>query len=150
MLVRSNAENAAIDDLCRRLKDLDSVNKQLQAEETSLDDVRILFDLVVESFESARDPLSKTAAVVHHPHFEDGIVKLRGNHVIELQELERTAVMCFQTGCENVAVPKECVSFAAQALKRRRFTQTAADEGYIDTRFILSTDNIVDCLFSKG
>lgn len=131
-------------------KKLDSVTKQLQAGDTSMAEVRVLFELVIESFEATKHRLSKNAEVVLHLHFEDGIVKVQDNQVNDLQDVEKRSVECFRAGIDIWNEPQNCLSFAAEAVQRRLLTQTTTDKGYIDTRIILPPSNIVGRLFSKA
>ena len=67
--------------------------KHLQKTQCSLDEVRILFDDVCERFPQLTPRLSSTAAIVHNPSFENGIVKVLKNREVELTQQEKTSLM---------------------------------------------------------
>ena len=57
--------------------DLESVSQRLQADATTMADVRILFDGVITRFPQLSSHLSHSAPIVHSPDFENGVVKVR-------------------------------------------------------------------------
>ena len=69
-----------IEKLCNKLQQLDEVTKLLQKDDTSLADVRCLFDTILEDFPEMECRLGTTAAIIYQPEFETAIIKvMNGN-----------------------------------------------------------------------
>lgn len=62
--------------LLLELKQLKAVNKTLQYDSTTIDDVRVLFDGVIAGFPVMEHYLSEDAAIYHSPAFETALVKV--------------------------------------------------------------------------
>ena len=71
---------------------MESINKKLQADDTTLADVRALFDHVIDSFPTATPRLQPDANIVHSPDFESGLVKLQLGNNNALSRSERIAL----------------------------------------------------------
>ena len=62
--------------LNEHLADLDSATKTLQADDTDMAVVSVLFDGVIAEHPDLAHYLAPDAAIVQHPDFESGLVKL--------------------------------------------------------------------------
>ncbi|RAW22135.1 hypothetical protein PC110_g21420, partial [Phytophthora cactorum] len=84
-----------IEKFCEQMRALESVNKKLQSEETTMADARVLFDGVLQLYPTMKSHLSKEVHIVHSPDFENGIVK--GWNGGELTEDEAAAIASLRT-----------------------------------------------------
>lgn len=89
--------------------------------------------------------------IVRHPNSERAWVKLQENREGELTKCKRTAITGLKLQGESVDqdAHTENLFLAERALKRRRLGNTSVTT-YLDTRFLLSTSNICQRLFSKA
>eukprot|EP00644_Phytophthora_capsici_P016209 jgi/Phyca11/115295/e_gw1.28.544.1 len=71
LLPRASAHRK-IERLYEELRALESVTKKLQSEDTTMADVRVLFDGVLQRYPSMDTHLSKETHIVHSPDFENG------------------------------------------------------------------------------
>lgn len=70
-------ENSKIDILCTQYSMLDSVNKELQRDPTTVADVRSVFDTIIVSFPEFRTRLSPNSSIVAIKRFESALVKIQ-------------------------------------------------------------------------
>ena len=146
----TSTENRRIDSLLEQLKTLESVSKALQEERTSISDVRAMFDAVIEEFPETTDRLTSSAAIVHSPLLESGIVKVQRGKNGALSREERSVLFPFELACNATSTEgDDCLSFAQRALKRQKMAGWDNSNNYMDTRFLLPTSNICERLFSK-
>ncbi|KAG3109977.1 hypothetical protein PI125_g10430 [Phytophthora idaei] len=118
-LMLTASEAMEVSELLKDLVKLDSVTVALQSESLAMSEVRDLFDHSISKYPAMKKYLSSNASY----------------KVI--------------TGKEESGDEKESqVSFAQQALKRRRLT--GPSEVYVDTAFIPPTSNICERLFSQS
>lgn len=147
----TTAENRRVDSLLLKLKDLESVTKALQYENTSIGDVRGLFDAVIEQFPQTATRLSSSSNIIHTPLFESGIIKVQLGNSGALCRDEReilSSLACDQG--EECSARDTGLSFAERALKRQKLNCSGQENKYMDTRFVLPTSNICERLFSKA
>lgn len=150
-LALSVPETRKIEQLMDRLKTVDSVTKELQAESTTLSDVRVLFDAIIDKFPSTRGRLSSNAGIVNNVDFESAVVKVQNGNQVALSRDERISI-------ESLLIPSECDetvvedghSFAKQSLKKARLRLSGQKSSYLSLDFILPTSNICERLFSKA
>ncbi|KAG2808954.1 hypothetical protein PC118_g22295 [Phytophthora cactorum] len=125
-LMLTASEAMVVSELLKDLVKLDSVTVALQSESLTMSEVRDLFDHSISKYPAMKKYLSSNASILNNPVLEQVI-----------------------TGKEESGDEKESqVSFAQQALKRRRLT--GPSEVYVDTAFILPTSNICERLFSQS
>lgn len=151
ILLPSNAEEKKIDGLVLILDELDSVTKRLQDEETTMADVRVLFDATIAKYPETLCRLGETAGIVLHPEFESALVKLQENRVVDLTNTEKVSVsgLKLMDSVNNTTADAE-TSFASRALKKRRINSSTHSAGYMDSRFITPTSNICERLMSTA
>ncbi|KAF1778431.1 hypothetical protein GQ600_17954 [Phytophthora cactorum] len=118
-LMLTASEAMGVSELLKDLVKLDSVTVALQSESLTMSAVRDLFDHSISKYPVMKKYLSSNASIVSNPVFE--------------QET---------TGKDESGDEEESqISFAQQALKRRRLTGTS--EVYIDTAFIPPTSKLI-------
>ena len=74
---------------------IESVNKRLQLNETTMLEARILFDGIIETFGAKYniyDYLAEMAPIVQYPIFEAGPIKLARNEKLNTQEALEMAI----------------------------------------------------------
>ena len=102
-ILLSKVQDSRIDLLSARLGDIESVTKSLQGNITTLREVRILFDAVIDKFPETEYRLCADASIVHCVDFGAGIVKLQGGNVTALSREEKNAISIFklEIDCDN-------------------------------------------------
>lgn len=146
----SPQENRRVDTIMERLKDFESVTKALQKDDTSLSEVRAIFDEVIDKLPETDCRLSSTANIVHCVWFESAIVKIQRGNSNALSREEQFFVSSFEVdGVCDIDEEPEGISFVERALKRQRTHMLGSTKKYIDTRFVLATSNVCERLFSR-
>ena len=59
------------------MKELKSVSKELQKDQITLSEVRVLFEAVNDKYTSSANRLSTTTKLIHSPIFENEIINLQ-------------------------------------------------------------------------
>ncbi len=137
-----------VDKVCLCFREIDTITKALQSENSTLSDVRAYFDEVIGIHPEFHERLGLAAYSVLRPHFESGIVKLQQGRPHELLATELEAVAKLKvTIPSNSEVDLSTLSLAEKALKKRRINRET-DENYLDTNFILPKSNVWERLFS--
>lgn len=151
----NGVENRKLDDLCRKLENLHSVNLTVQQHDSSMSRVRVLFDGVCEAYPQLLDRLNSDADIVHCPDFESGIVCLQDGKADFLTSRQQNALKLLMI--ENQQAPSSYgtegnkpESFAQRLLKRRRLSNSQTSKKYMNTRFLVPTSNVVESLFSHA
>ena len=151
-LMLSYLEEREVENLNSHMSDLDSVTRALQNSEITLSQVRCLFDSVIEKFPETASYLSASSKIVQDPDFEAGIIKIQDGKERVLLNAEKTAIKPLENQCEvdflSSTTENQQISFAERALKKRKISVNTT--GYMDTRFLLPTTNIVERFFSKA
>lgn len=143
-------ENRRVDELYEKFTVFESVTKALQKDNTSLADVRALFDATIDEHPTTYCRLSSTADIVHCPWFESALVKVQRGMIAVLSIEEQVFMACFENeSLSNDDVCDEELSFVERALKRQRCQREISPHKYMDTRFVLATSNICERLFSR-
>ncbi|KAF1792906.1 Ribonuclease H-like domain [Phytophthora cactorum] len=144
-LMLTASEAMVVSELLKDLVKLDSVTVALQSESLTMSEVRDLFDHSISKYPAMKKYLSSNASILNNPVLERALVKLQSGRKVTPTEKAAKVI----TGKEESGDEKESqVSFAQQALKRRRLT--GPSEVYVDTAFILPTSNICERLFSQS
>eukprot|EP00171_Calliarthron_tuberculosum_P021824 IDg21824t1 len=147
-------ERKTIDDLCVKFECLDSVTKKLQADSTTMADVRALFDGVIKSFPDTHQRLSATARIIRDHSFESGVCKLQVRRYGDrnLDEVEATSCLRVEevesisgSSGRNASIG---LSFAEKCLQDA--IGDSNPENFLDVRFIVPTSNICERLFSTA
>lgn len=106
---------------------LESINKKLQGNDTTLTDVRDHFDFVIESFPSASSRLKANADIVHSPAFETAVVKVQLDKTNLHTSRERVAFQVVELrGNADVVEEDKRASFTKQNLKGQRLSTLTA------------------------
>ena len=143
-LALSQSENALIDALVLRLKDLESVCKQLQREHTSVSDTRALFDAVIDKYPETNVRLNADAKIVADASFESALVKIQraeGNNLSEVEHL--SVVRLTSTMDPDVGeTQKGELDLAASALLQLRQSEKRKETvRFSNTKYLLPTSN---------
>ena len=88
----TNRENEAIETLCKKYGELDSVTKLLQKGSTTCATVRAVFDEVMKDYPDTSGSLGASASTVHDPVFERALVKLQNQRFESLNPEEKDSV----------------------------------------------------------
>lgn len=72
----SAVEKRRFASLMANLRNLESVTNTLQQDSTTVHDVRVMFDAVIEEYPQTHSKLAANASIVHSPIFESAIVKV--------------------------------------------------------------------------
>ncbi len=56
----------------------------------------LFFDTVIEEYPETTDCLGNSAAIVHQPDFEPGIIKIQGSHISGMTGAELAATDCLR------------------------------------------------------
>ncbi|KAF4041644.1 hypothetical protein GN244_ATG06161 [Phytophthora infestans] len=154
-LILSAAEAMEVSELLKDLRKLDSVTVELQSETLTMLDARELFEHTIESFPSMKKFLSANASIVNSAVFERAVVRLQTGRKLTAAEMAASARLFSPITNDRASNDEkessddeDNISFAQQALKRRRLT--GPKETYIDTNFIPPTSNICERLFSQS
>ncbi|RAW25535.1 hypothetical protein PC110_g18049, partial [Phytophthora cactorum] len=146
-LMLTASEAMGVSELLKDLVKLDSVTVALQSESLTMSAVRDLFDHSISKYPVMKKYLSSNASIVSNPVFERALVKLQsGRKLTPTEKAASTKLLASAieetTGKDESGDEEESqISFAQQALKRRRLTGTS--EVYIDTAFIPPTSKLI-------
>ena len=151
-MMPTSRQERDIEYMLKKLRDRDSVTKTLQKEDLNMNDVRDLFDGVIEEFPETSKRLSTNADIIEDPIFESAVVKVLNKKVDELSVSEKAKIaMCKvqnQNGNEENINDSESVSLAERALKRRKLADGA--DAFLNLNFLRPTSNMCERLFSKA
>lgn len=87
----ATAKDRAIGSFLEIIKKFESINKNTQADDTTLPDVHGLFNHVIDSFPVSAPRLKTDSNIVHSPNFESCLVKLQLRNKNGLTRSERVA-----------------------------------------------------------
>jgi hypothetical protein len=150
-LLLSPFENKEIKEIFVKLQKMNSVCLYLQKTDTSLSDVRILFDKLVKEFPIMSSFLSADAEIIKYPQFESGIVKLQNQEEHLLNSEEKKCLDIFLNNDSN-SLDTMFVSdtndsdFAYNILKQKKIRKN--DSLYRNVEYIVPSSNMVERLFS--
>lgn len=88
---------------------LNSIAKYLQREATTHSDVLALFGTIMEQYETKKERLSASGAIVEDPKFESAVIKLQRQIFNQLDE--KRLFWCNIYDGEEVIKMKESLSF---------------------------------------
>ncbi|POM77915.1 LOW QUALITY PROTEIN: Hypothetical protein PHPALM_4628 [Phytophthora palmivora] len=110
-------ELAKLEKLQEDLQALDSICLTLQSNETTLADVRVLFDGVVKRYPEMSNYLAKDATIVHSPTFETAVVKvMRDDGTLTCAEAAAISPLRVGESLTNEVEPDSSATFAATLL----------------------------------
>ncbi|ETI38118.1 hypothetical protein F443_16070 [Phytophthora nicotianae P1569] len=128
------------------LKRIESVSKSLQCETTTILDVRLWFDGLIEVEPSFAEYLAPRARIVHSPDFESGCTKVLDGEGAKLTWAESAALEPFAIEHSENESDSESGSFLAQLQRKRRRVQKPQEYGLLS--LIPPTSNMVERFFS--
>ena len=96
------AESRRADDLLLQLKPLESVNKFLQTNSTSVSHARALFNAEIQKHSDTTNCLLSSAGIVHRPNFKNAVVKMQGKNSSALSREESISVSSLLIGEDQV------------------------------------------------
>ncbi|RHY69411.1 hypothetical protein DYB34_008694 [Aphanomyces astaci] len=144
-------EDREVTALLVTLEDLNSITLALQGDESSLLEVRQIFDTVIEDYPDAVGRLGPSARVVKNPCFESAIVKiLHGTETtMTAEECESVIKLRNEETIESsaAAVAPSVMYLAERALKKKKVTRVTS--GFLDCRFLCPTSNMCERFFSS-
>ena len=129
-LLLSPGENATVQQLHKKLQDLNSITMELQKDDMDLSKVRKLFNAVVEDFPIMSKYLLENSEIIQNPEFENAIVKaidskpLDGNEQMLLKDFKKTSDISV------VSVASTTESYAERVLKKQKLEQANANSSY--------------------
>ena len=93
--------------------------------------------------------LGTNAKIIHSPKFESAIVKIQEkmHDTLDDEELAAVAVLKKEVILTQTRSDEQENS-VAEFMKRRKMTKAEHDNGYIETRFLLPTSNLLERFFS--
>lgn len=140
----SPSENRRVDTILLELVPLESVNKKLQSDSTSVSDTRALFDATIEAFPDTTNKL------LYCSTFESAVIKLqRGNSTAMSREEANSVKKLIIKESSVTETVDEGLSFAERALKRQKCIEHESRGKYMDSSFLIPTSNVCERLFSK-
>ena len=92
------AKNRRVECLVETLMEFEAVTNSLQDDETSMSDVRAIFDTIIGEHPEAMPRLSSAARILHCRWFESAIIKLQRKSILALTSEERFLLKLFKTG----------------------------------------------------
>ncbi|ETP40577.1 hypothetical protein F442_12083 [Phytophthora nicotianae P10297] len=128
------------------LKRIESVSKSLQCETTTILDVRLWFDGLIEVEPSFAEYLAPRARIVHSPDFESGCTKVLEGEGAKLTRAESAALEPFAIEHSESESDSESGSFVAQLQRKCRRVQKPQEYGLLS--LIPPTSNMVERFFS--
>ena len=146
-------ESTEISDLLKHFTKFNSVQKSLQKEDVGLADARILFDHITKEYPLMKKYLASDAGIVHSPTFEKAVIKIQNEKTTQLSDDETDAIVILKLEqSESAATVADGEDdFASTILKKRR-SELKGDtsSGYLNTKFLLPTSNLVERFFSTA
>ena len=148
-LLLSPSDFLKVKELASQLQYLNSVTVALQDSAIDMADVRGFFDKVLEDYPEMVTYLGTNAKIVHSPKFESAIVTIQEkmHDTLDDEELAAVAVLKKEVILTQTRSDEQENS-VAEFMKRRKMTKAEHDNGYIETRFLLPTSNLVERFFS--
>ena len=149
-IAREHADLLALLEPMTKLK---SVTLALQRDNITIADVNCLFEKATSEFPCTKKYLDPMAPIVHSPVFEIAVCKLQNGQQSDLTEAEKGDIsnLLIQRVSlpEDIRIVNEEEDFASSNIKKRRqkCETNSPDRMYIDTRFLLSTSNILERFF---
>lgn len=145
-------EEREVEQLAKKLDDLNAVSMVLQQEDVTMSRVRSLFDVVVSDYCVAKEHLSPTAEVVECPAFESAVVKMQREKELSMTPDEARSVECLRVveAVAEVEARESGASLVERATKKLRVETVGSRTGYMDTSFLVPTSNMCERLFSKA
>lgn len=141
-LVPTDEEDDENERLLLMLKDLESVTKELQANNIDFGNAQILFDSVLRNNPSILPRLGPRSKVIENAAFKSALCNVQNRQEQQLtasgpKSLPHLLLSSASTCNEVPDIDK--LSSAARLLKQRRLRSNTASMRYMDLRFILPT-----------
>lgn len=150
-LMPSYSELLLLDECFATMEDFQSVTLALQAEATTLEEIRLLFDEAILSYPSTATKLSKNSAIVASPVFESALFKIIEGSENLLTEEEKNTVGFLRRKevREESSLNFKDQNVAERAKKRKLEKQNDKESEYISLSWIPGTTNMVERFFSR-
>ncbi|GMF49472.1 unnamed protein product [Phytophthora fragariaefolia] len=133
--------------LVAKLEDLDSVCANLQSENRTIADVRLLFDAVIAKYPATADYLIPSTRIVHSPVFETAVVKLLTDQIPSAAGEEAISSFAAPVSPPRMTAKKK-VDFATETLRNAKRPRRAVETKYVDIlRMVPPTSNRCERLF---
>lgn len=151
LVTLSNSQFSKVSFYFTELEKLFSVSLELQNQNTTIGESRILFNQVINEFKdyNFEKYLSLSANIVHSQIFESAIEKIQDGSEMRLSTAEKKLV---QKLLKKKATPSEVQqsnNFAKNALKKAKIDK-GDSSNYLNTSFLRPTSNDCERLFSLG
>eukprot|EP00171_Calliarthron_tuberculosum_P001416 IDg1416t1 len=143
------SENRRVDALLHQMKDFEFVTKVLQSISTTFVEFICLFDAVLDKFPETTARLSASASIVYSSYFASAVCKVQPGTLSALSWEERDSLRGLESETVKAGNSVDSEStFVERALKRQKRASTGGNLQYKNLRFVLSTSNIFERLFS--
>jgi hypothetical protein len=150
-LLLSPLGNNDVKEIFVHLQKMNSVSLYLQKKDTTLAEVRVLFDKLIFEYPIMKLHLSTEASIVKYPAFENGIVKIQNQqeHLLDIEERKSLEIFLKNNAvsCKTETSHEGELDFAGSILQSRK-SRKIAESSYIDLGYIAPTSNMVERLFS--
>lgn len=151
-LLRTEVENEAVDALSTKLRDHALVDKELQNVSVISAEARALIEEVISRYRSSAERLGTEVIIAENKVFESAIFKIQSNNEKDVSVIEARCVkgILLKESLEAI-VPcdfNKPTSLPENVLKRMQSSEVMMESKSMELRFILSTTNICERLFS--
>lgn len=153
--VLTGSKRRLLDELMVHLKQFQSITKCLQKQGVSGNEVRYVFDSIVDDYPTMEHYLDRNAKIVNNPDFEVGLFKIMTKDCSSMTSAEKRATSRlkklspyeYYEPDSSISHEETTDGYYQQLLKRRRASTDESDQ-YIDCSFCVATSNTVERLFS--
>ena len=153
-LIPSLVQTKQLKDLMVNLSNFQSVTKKLQDPCITMNQVRAIFDGVIELYPVMKSYLIADAKIVQNATLEQEIVKVLDGQEELLTAFEKNALKPFLLNSDEVELVEEVnkkdkkIGFADRLIQtKKRKLETKSK--YMDMSYIPATSNVVDRFFSQ-
>ena len=114
-----------------------------------MSDMRALSDALIESYPEVAGKIPWSTSIVNCASFESATVKLQRDNVAALSQKETEAVNSFRFENDfGEAISEDVLLFLEHALKRQKGQRLVSSVNFVDARFLVTTSNLFEHLFS--
>lgn len=142
-------EDQQVDAIWETMKKLDSITLCLKRDNTTVSQVRVMFDTVILHHAEMEDSLKNNADIVECKDYESELVKDQQNRSRDLSTVEKAAIEHLRKP-HNKGDTKTCNLSIAEIALQKHLEQQQSSTEYIHSRFIVPTSNMCERLFSKA
>jgi hypothetical protein len=150
--------------LLHHMRNFHSITMELQIANMDIRESRELFDQLIDEYPEMDFYLKADAKIIHNPIFDRAVIKVVSNMEDNLSDYERKSIELFKipkdhnsNTAEDNSIDKSDKAhtyettrdrYRAKRQKREQEEQRFKESEYVDLRFLLSTSNVVERLFS--